>query len=172
MREALIPQIHPAFWLKTLLHRVVPGGFGYHRKLRGKVDPAQSFSEHLRQVAESTLDSFANAIPFAELAAAVGEKHGVGEHTLFDIRFALQNHPVPDITLPRISTKVRMRSTGTARFDLGCELTEIGDELDVVWLYKPSRFTAETIVELNDLFLTALKCACKNPRSSPAVLTV
>ena len=39
MREALIPQIHPAFWLKTLLHRVVPGGFGYHRRLRTKVDP-------------------------------------------------------------------------------------------------------------------------------------
>lgn len=131
--------------------------------LRGKVCPSLTFSEHLRCVAETTLDSFANAMPFAELAAAVGEKPGAGQHTLFDVRFALQNHPVPDVNLPRISTKVRMRSTGTARFDLGCELTEIGDELEVVWLYKPFRFTADTIAALNDQFLAVLQNACDAP---------
>ena len=140
--------------------------------LRGKVDPAQTFSEHLRQVAESTLDSFANAMPYAELAAAVAETRAAGEHAIFDVRFALQNHPVPDVTMPRISTKVRMRSTGTARFDLACELTEIGNELEAVWLYKPSRFTVETIAELNDLFQAVLKNACKNPRSRGAELTI
>lgn len=140
--------------------------------LRGKVDPALSFSDHLRQVAESTLDSFANAMPFAELAAAVAGNRRAGEHPIFDVRFALQNHPVPDISMPRISTKVRMRSTGTARFDLGCELTEIGNELEVVWLYKPFRFTAETIAGLNDLFLAVLKSACKSPRKRTAELTV
>jgi hypothetical protein len=133
--------------------------------LRGKVDPALSFSEHLRQVAESTLDSFANAMPYAELAAAVGETRGAGEHSIFDVRFALQNHPVPDVSMPRISTKVRMRSTGTARFDLACELTEIGNELEVVWLYKPFRFNAETIAELNDQFMVVLTSACKSPGS-------
>jgi hypothetical protein len=133
--------------------------------LRGKVDPALSFSEHLRQVAESTLDSFANAMPYAELAAAVGETRGAGAHSIFDVRFALQNHPVPDVSMPRISTKVRMRSTGTARFDLACELTEIGNELEVVWLYKPFRFNAETIAELNDQFMVVLTSACKSPGS-------
>lgn len=140
--------------------------------LRGRVDHSLSFSEHLRQVSESTLDSFANAMPFAELAAAVAEKHGVGEHTIFDVRFALQNHPVPDVVLPRISTKLRMRSTGTARFDLACELTEVGNELEVVWLYKPSRLSFENINGLNDLFLAVLKNACKNPRSLDAMLSV
>jgi hypothetical protein len=140
--------------------------------LRGRVDPSLSFSEHLRQVAELTLDSFANAMPFAELAAAVTQKHGVGEHTLFDVRFALQNHPVPDVVLPRISTKLRMRSTGTARFDLACELTEVGNELEVVWLFKPSRLNLEKINELNDLFLQVLNSACKNPSSRDVMLSV
>ncbi len=139
--------------------------------LRGKVETALSFSEHLGLVAESTLDAFANAMPFAELAAAIGEKHGAGEHTLFDVRFALQNHPVPDVTMPRISTKVRMRSTGTARFELACELTEIGNELEVVWLYKPSRFTAETITDLNHLFMVVLKSACKGPGNRVVALS-
>ena len=139
--------------------------------LRGRVDPAQSFSEHLQQVAESTLDCFANAMPYAELAAAVGEDRRAGEHSIFDVRFALQNHPVPDVVLPRISTKLRMRSTGTARFDLACELTEVGSKLEVAWLYKSFRFDAETLAELNDLFLAVIKNACKNP-GSRAVLDI
>lgn len=140
--------------------------------LRGRVDPSLSFSEHLRQVAESTLDSFANAMPFAELAATVAEKHEAGEHTIFDVRFALQNHPVPDVVLPRISTRIRMRSTGTARFDLGCELTEIGNELEVVWLFKTGRFPSKSIAELDGLFLAVLNRACRNPQATVMELTV
>lgn len=137
--------------------------------LRGQVDRTQNFSDHLRAVSESALDCFANAIPFAELAAAVAAPHGPGEHTIFDVRFALQNHPVPDVVLPRMSTKLRMRSTGTARFDLACELTEVGNELEVVWLYKPHRFTAVDIARLNELFQAVLVNACKSPN---ALLTV
>ena len=137
--------------------------------LCGQVDRTQNFSEHLRGVSESALDCFANALPFAELAAAVAAPHGAGEHTIFDVRFALQNHPVPDVVLPRMSTRLRMRSTGTARFDLGCELTEVGSELEVVWLFKPHRFTASNIDELNKLFLAVLTSVCKSPT---ALLTV
>ncbi len=139
--------------------------------LRGNVDPDQNFSEHLRKVAETTLDCFANAVPYAELAAAMGEVRKQGEHSLFDVRFALQNHPVPDISLPRISTKVRMRSTGTARFELACELTEIGDELEVVWLFKPYRFSASELAGLHDLFRAVLKSACENPAARSHDLT-
>ena len=131
--------------------------------LRSQVDPAQTFSQHLRTVAESALDCFANAMPYAEIAAAIGEDGSTGEHSIFDVRFALQNHPVPDVVLPRISTKLRMRSTGTARFDLACELTEVGGQLEVVWLYKPDRLPTSNIAGLNDLFLAVLKSACKSP---------
>jgi SAM-dependent methyltransferase len=40
MREQLIPRFHPKFWAKTALHRLTPGGFGYHRKLRNCADPS------------------------------------------------------------------------------------------------------------------------------------
>ena len=39
MREALIPKIYSKFWIKTLLHRLTPGGFGHMRKLRSQTDP-------------------------------------------------------------------------------------------------------------------------------------
>jgi len=139
--------------------------------LRGRIDPSHSFSNHLRTVSEAALDAFANAMPFAELAATLGEIRTPGEHTVFDVRFALQNHPVPDVVLPRISTKLRMRSTGTARFELACEITEVIHEMEVVWLFKPQRIPAPQLAELHELFLAVLTNVSKNPASRMTDLT-
>jgi hypothetical protein len=87
--------------------------------LRGQVDPGHSFSTRLQAVHQETVDSFANAMPFAELAAAIGDAPAPGYPPIFEVRFALQNHPVPDVTLRGLSAKLRMRSTGTARFHGG-----------------------------------------------------
>lgn len=133
--------------------------------LRGQVDWTQTFSERLRSVHETAVDSFANAMPFAELAAALGAPLSPGEHSIFDVRFALQNHPVPDVVMPRISTKLRMRSTGTPRFDLGCEITEIGSELEVVWLFQPHLFSVVDIAELNVMLLAVMTNVCRSPES-------
>ncbi len=140
--------------------------------LRGQIDRNCSFSEHLHVLSESVLDSFANALPFAELVVALGETLPAGGHSIFDVRFALQNHPVPDVVLPRISTKLRMRSTGTARFDLGCELTEVGNELEMVWLFKPYRFAVSDIVNLNQLFLDVISRVCHSSDSRTAFLSL
>ena len=140
--------------------------------LRGQVDAAQSFSRHLRTVHDTAVDCFSNAIPFAEVARLAGGASGPGQHTVFDVRFALQNHPVPDVMLPRISTKLRMRSTGTARFDLGCEITEVGPELEVVWLYQHDMMSNTDISELDALFQSVATNVCRspdNPNSSLAV---
>jgi len=133
--------------------------------LRGHVDLARSFTDHLKEVSETTLDCFGNAMPFAELAAIVGKERAVGRHAIFDVRFALQNHPVPDIVLPRISSKLRMRSTGTARFDLGCEITADGENLEIVWLFRKSLLSLAEIRNLDHLYQATLADAC---RSSPA----
>lgn len=37
-RHLFTPRLHPAFWTKTVLHLVTPGGFGYVRKLRAGRD--------------------------------------------------------------------------------------------------------------------------------------
>jgi non-ribosomal peptide synthetase component F len=131
--------------------------------LRGQVEAARTFATHLRATHAATVDSFANALPFAEIAQLLGASSAPGRHSLFDVRFALQNHPVPDVDLPRISTRLHMRSTGTARFDLGCEITESGDELEVVWLYRPSMFSASDLSDLDRLFRAVLERIGRNP---------
>jgi hypothetical protein len=133
--------------------------------LRGQVDHGRSFSESVRAVHQASVDSFANAMPFAELGQALGARSTPGHHPIFEVRFALQNHPIPDVTLPTLSAKLRMRSTGTARFDLGCEITEQDAALEVAWLFRPSLFSHSEIQNLDRMFQTVLTSACRSPES-------
>ena len=79
-------------------------------------------------------------MPFAELIRTMGERPSPNYNPIYQVRFALQNHPVPDVELRGLSLKLEMRSTGTPRFDVGCEVTEKGDILEVVWLFRESLF--------------------------------
>jgi len=140
--------------------------------LRGRVDADRSFSASLKVVHQTTMDCFANAMPFAELAQTLGDTASPGHAPIFEVRFALQNHPVPDVNLPGLSAKLRMRSTGTARFHLACEITEDDERLEVVWLFRPSFFPQTEIENLGQLFQAVLAGACRSPESRIAALTI
>src|SRR3954463_7965325 len=139
--------------------------------LRARVERDRPFAEHLRIVHESTVDCFANAMPFAELVRAIGERPSPKYNPVFQVRFALQNHPVPDLEMKGLSLKLRMRSTGTPRFDLGCEITEQGAELEVVWLFRENLFSQPEVEELGRLFRTVIENIGRVPERQTAALT-
>jgi non-ribosomal peptide synthetase component F len=139
--------------------------------LRGGVSRDRPFADALRAVHQSTVDSFANAMPFVELIRALDDPPAPGHNPVYQVRFALQNHPMPEVTLPNLSARVRMRSTGTARFDLGCEITEDGPALEIAWLYRPDQFPHAEIDQLDRLFQSALAKACHSPQCRTAALT-
>lgn len=139
--------------------------------LRGRIDPVRTFSDHLKAMHVTAMDCFANAVPFAELARMLEVPRKPGAHTIFDVRFALQNHPVPDVVFPRISSKLRMRSTGTARFDLACEITEVGTELEVVWLFRKDMFSKADLMQLDSLFQSVISSTCRSPEGRIAAVT-
>jgi hypothetical protein len=138
--------------------------------LRSQVDAARPFSANLKAVHQTTVDSFVNAMPFAELGPALGDSAAPGHNPVFEVRFALQNHPVPDVTLPGLSARLRMRSTGTARFHLGCEITIVEGGLEVVWLFRPKLFPLAEIESLAYMFQAVLAGACRSPESRIAAL--
>jgi Condensation domain len=138
--------------------------------LRGQVERQRPFAEHLRIVHQATVDSFANAMPFVELFRAIGEQASPTRNPVFQVRFALQNHPVPDVEIRGLSLKLRMRSTGTPRFDLGCEITERGDNLEVVWLFRETLFSRPEIDELSRLFQSVLENVCRLPETGTVAL--
>ena len=146
------------------------GSFAGIVPLRGTVEPQHSFSARLRALHRTTVDCFANAMPFAELARALGDLGTPGHNPIFEVRFALQNHPLPDVALPGISAKLRMRSTGTARFHLACEITEEAEQLEVVWLFRPKFFPQAEVERLGSIFQNLLAGACRSPDSRIADL--
>jgi non-ribosomal peptide synthetase component F len=146
------------------------GSFAGIVPLRRRVDPAQSFSASLRATHQTTVDCFSNAMPFVELARALGDPGAPGHNPIFEVRFALQNHPIPDVALPGLSAKLRMRSTGTARFHLACEITEEDGPLEVVWLFRPGLFPQTEVENLGRLFQAVLTSACQSPETKIAEL--
>jgi len=138
--------------------------------LRGQVHADRSFSESLSAVHQSTMESFANAMPFAELVPALGELPAPGHNPVYEVRFALQNHPVPDVALHGLSARLRMRSTGTARFHLGCEITVMADGLEIVWLFRLNLFPLEEIKNLSYILQMVLADACRSPETRIASL--
>jgi hypothetical protein len=130
--------------------------------IRVCLQPGDSFAQTLKANHAAQIEDFAHAIPFAELAKAVAPAEGVRQHPVFDVRFALQNHPVPDIELPGISTRLRTISTGTSRFDIACELTEDAGALEVVWLYRRPLVNDEEIRHLDRLLGAVLEEAGRN----------
>jgi non-ribosomal peptide synthetase component F len=133
--------------------------------LRGQIDRARVASDHLRASHQQTVDSFANAMPFVELVRALGEKSEQGYNPLFEVRFALQNHPMPDISLPNLSAHLSMRSTGTARFHLACEMTEEDEGLEIAWLFRENLFSRRDIEGLDGIFQRVLAGICRSPES-------
>ena len=140
--------------------------------LRGQIEHDRPFSDSLRAIHQISVDSFAHAIPFVELMGALGYRPTPGHTPFFDVRFALQNHPVPDVAVSGMAFKLRMRSTGTARFHLGCEITENGEALEVVWLFRPKLFPKEEINNLGSLFEAVLARVARMPESRTAALTI
>ncbi len=130
--------------------------------LRGQIDPSRSFAGSLRTVHQITVESFANAIPFAELVRALGAAPP-GHNPLFEVRFALQNHPVPDVSVQGLSLQLRMRSTGTSRFNLACEINEEGDAMEVAWLFQPDQFPLADIQQVGRMYLAVLAGVCHSP---------
>jgi non-ribosomal peptide synthetase component F len=133
--------------------------------LRWQTDRSRIAVDHLRAGHEQTIDCFANAIPFAELVSALGEKAQPGYNPVFEVRFALQNHPMPEFTLPTLSARLSMRSTGTPRFQLACEITEAGEALEVAWLFRETLFSLRDIQSLDGIFQRVLAGICRSPES-------
>jgi len=133
--------------------------------LRGQVDRSRVAADHLRAGHQLTVDSFANAVPFVELVHALGQKSEEGYNPVFEVRFALQNHPMPEISLPNLSAHLSMRSTGTPRFQLACEITEDGDGLEIAWLFREHLFSRRDIESLDGIFRRVLAGICRSPES-------
>lgn len=143
---------------KTALKETM-GSFSSTVPLRAKIDPSREFGGLARDTHDRAAEDFSKAMPFAELAAAVEHDVPRRRHAIFDVRFAVQNHPFPGIEIPGMSSRLRNLSSGTSRFDIACELTEDGKKMELIWLHRPPVVSKADIGELDRLFRSVLEGA-------------
>ena len=155
----------------TTAVRETMGYFSSTVPLRGHLDPDRPFDAALTEWHRGVVDDFAHAMPFAELAAAVRCDDAKARHPAFDVRFAVQNHPFPGIDIPGISSRLELVSTGTARFDIGCEITEDSRKLELVWLHRTDVLAQTDMAELDHIFRGVIGEVGRNPSVRPAAAT-
>ena len=137
------------------------GSFSGIVPLRAKVGMDRPFEETARITHEQAVEDFTRAMPFVELAAALERVVPRARHAVFDVRFAVQNHPFPGIEIAGMSSRLRNLSSGTSRFDIACELTEDGRKMELIWLHRPSAAACSEIEELDRLFRSVLENGCR-----------
>jgi len=141
----------------------IMGSFASMLPIRYRIERRASFDEHLRSSHRETTQCLSHAMPFVELVALSDETREPGFNPLYEVRFALQNQPVPHITAPGFEAELTVKWTGTPRFQIACEITEIDDALEIVWSANARLFAAEDIGRLARHFEAALERACDAP---------
>lgn len=137
--------------------RETMGYFSNIVPLRARIDPSRTLLEVTREVHAQTVEDLAREMPFAELVHALANDAPRGRHPVFDVRFAVQNHPFPGVDIPGISSHLQRVSSGTSRFDMACEISEAGRKLEMIWLHRPGVLDASEVRDLDRLFRAVLE---------------
>jgi hypothetical protein len=142
---------------------------GYFAELAAAAGSAwRSFSAALRALHQTTVDCFANAMPFAELARALGDAGRRGNQ--FSKCVSRCKTIGPPGRLPGLSAKLRMRSTGTPAFT--CLRKSRRRSNSVVWLFRPKLFPGGRGLGASSRVLLAAPAARPKPASPPDRRTI
>ncbi|NGO71809.1 non-ribosomal peptide synthetase, partial [Streptomyces boncukensis] len=139
--------------------------------LRTDLSGDPTFRELVGRAREADLAAFAHQdLPFEQLVDALAPTRSLARQPLFQVLLAYQNHEEADFALPGLTTRVAPVPTGTARFDLAFELTELpGGGLAGQLEYSADLFTASGAARLADrlaALLAALTAAPDEPLSA------
>ena len=98
--------------------------------LRVGVSSAQRFSDVLEQVRQKALDAYSNQdVPFELLVEQLNPVRSTAHHPLFQVAMAFQNNVRPEeVAIDGVSVEPLAVDTGTAKFDLDFQLSEVPTE--------------------------------------------
>ncbi|WP_431041554.1 amino acid adenylation domain-containing protein [Streptomyces sp. P1-3] len=138
--------------------------------LRTDLSGNPTFDGLLEQVREKSLSAYGNQdVPFERLVELLNPDRSTAYHPLFQAMFAWQKFTRADFELPGLRVGIEPIATGTAKFDLFLNLTEVTDEngrqAQGLLEYATDLFdraTAETIAER---FTRVLRQVVADPRA-------
>lgn len=128
--------------------------------LRSDLSGNPSFEELLSQVSKTVTGAYAHQdLPLQQLV----QELGVGQRTLSQVMFVLQNSDSTTPTLSGLTVEELEVDNGTADFDLSLSLTEKQNELVGIWKYNTDLFCAESIVTMAEHWQTLLEQIVVDP---------
>lgn len=141
--------------------------------LRVAVCDRREFAELLEQVRAKALAAYDNQdAPFERLVELLNPDRSAAYHPLFQVALALQNNPLPHIDLPGLDVEFFIVPTGTAKFDLSINLTDLpgppnqtqrAQPLAGSIEYATDLFNRETVERFADYYLRVLRAVIFDP---------
>ncbi|MFD6281867.1 amino acid adenylation domain-containing protein, partial [Streptomyces sp. NPDC060209] len=145
--------------------------------LRAELAGNPTFDELIAQVKEKALGAYGNQdAPFERLVELLNPDRSTAYHPLFQVMFAWQNFAQADFDLPGLRVDFVPVVTGTAKFDLFFNLTEVttpaGREAQGLIEYATDLFDRTTAEVLATRFLRVLGGLVANPGAPVGLVDV
>ena len=132
--------------------------------LRSNLGGNPTFRALLRRVRDTALDAYANQdLPFEKLVDELQPERDLSRNALYQVIFALQNMPVPDVRLDGLQLSVVPLERVTAALDLDWILYPTLDGLQGTIRYSTDLFDAATIERMTRHYVRLLAAAAADP---------
>jgi acyl carrier protein len=117
--------------------------------LRTNLGGNPSFQELLERVRDRTLSAYTyQDLPFDKLVEAINPERDLSRSPLFQVKFILQNAPVPPLELPGLTLSFIDTDRGVAEFDLLLEMTDTEQGLIASLKYNKDLFHVNSMVRM------------------------
>jgi len=135
--------------------------------LRTDVSGNPTFRELVQQVKETALGAYAHQdIPFEKLVEELAPERNLSVTPLFQVVFAMQNTPLPEIRLKDLQLSLVESERETSKFDIVLAMWETAEDLEGSLEYNTDLFEEATMQRLLRHFQTLLEGIVNNPDAS------
>lgn len=132
--------------------------------LRTDVSENISFPDLLAQIRQINLDAYAHQdLPFDKLVEALNPERDLSRTPLFQVKFVLQNAPMPPLEFAGLTLQPLEVDKGTSRFDLLLNMAETERGLVASLEYNTDLFNESTIARFLSHFEMLLDRVVSNP---------
>jgi amino acid adenylation domain-containing protein len=139
--------------------------------LRTDISDNPTFEQLLRQVKAVASSAYEHQdLPFEKLVEELQPERDLSQTPLFQVMFAVQNAPEPNIALPGLTISLVEFDSRAAPFDLMLEMWESEQGLRGVFTYNVDLFDGETIARMAEHFQILLTAAVAQPHTPVAAL--
>jgi amino acid adenylation domain-containing protein len=159
---------------RTMLEtEVLIGAFVNTLVLRGNIGGNPTFREFLARVRQTVLGAFSHQdLPFEKLVEELNPERNINRSPLFQVMFALQNTPAPDLAVDGLTlTPINLQSE-TAKFDLSLEVEEEADQISVAFEYATDMFAPATVERMLGHYQNLLEAVVAEPDKQVADLSL